>query len=207
MIKPMMIVLPKKAAYEYKKDKEKHIIDNALNRWVQIADKNGYAVKCFAEDFLAVKLLGDNPAICWLSVLGESDGHFLDGSMTDVPDNYGKLSKKRICESILKETAKKIKIPRYDRTIVESIYLADRERALFNRIRFACNRVLSEYKGVLVVLETGFEFCNCPTPVLNDSKLIIRVRCFEGVIMYYYSGVQINEVTAMQIIEGGQLWY
>lgn len=201
MISKAYLVLPKEEVYRYKEDNVKREIEVVVKFWYKLLSKTKLRICCFAEDKLALELLGTESNICWYSVLDESDLRFMDKSLHEVTEKYRLLPKKRVREELIQEAIEKYK-PGNPRSIPPAEYRQLRQSVLRKRIRYVCNKTLEE-TAVVIFIDANNNYCNLPEPKLGNGQLLSKVSYLTNVSDYSsIGGIHVNREVFITALEG-----
>lgn len=197
-----VLILPKLDSYNQKNFESKLFLEDRVQDYVRYIKKLGKKVYCFAQDMLAVELLSQDPEIIWLSVVGESDDYFIKNSkVTDMPKAYSQLSVLPIRGEIMAEANKRYKSLRLFDFCDPIEYEKARIVVLNKRVRYICNRVLSNIAMFIVYLDAKNNFCNLPTLSIGDGKWVIKDELLNNTVVYIYSGIPVDRDIFNKIME------
>lgn len=197
-----ILVLPKLDSYNRKNFESKLFLEGRIREYVRYIKELGKKVYCFAQDMLAVELLSQDPEIIWLSVIGDSDDYFVKNSkVIDVPKAYSQLSVVPMKGETMAEAVKRYKAIRLSDFCDPVEYEKARIVVLNKRVRYVCNRVLSNIATFIIYLDAKNNFCNLPTLNIGDEKWVIKDELLNNTVVYIYSGVPVDRDMFNKIME------
>lgn len=194
-----MLVLPKSSSYTYKNDDERTVLRNTVLKWYEWCKDNELQVICFAEDMLAVELLGDKE-ISWMSVLSENDKNFLLKFVDNYPEKYKELNTTTCREEFIQAAMSKVKSKKLSEFGGDEVrYLENRMAELQSRLSFTASKVMESRKA-LIQLRDNNNFTKMIEPVGGDGKAIVVVDLKWGVETCYYGGIPLEKAVFEDIV-------
>lgn len=197
--KDILLVLPNLSVYENMSVESQLLLEGRIQVLRKLAADISRQVCCFAEDQLAGRLLFGE--VRWVSVLSDADSLWL-ASKDALYDYLLEQGVERVGENILRETGTRYP---YRREMLRGgdQDLKLRAGILQKRIRYACNRVMSDANCIAFV-RMGDSFCSVPKPTMGDGRRIVFAN--ENSETHYYSGLAMERELFLQAVKGEATW-
>lgn len=198
-MKTIYLVFPKMSAYEFKNTDVQLYMENAVKKCIEQYCRLGFCIKCFAEDRLALTLVGNNDIVKWVSLLSDNDANYFCNSVisdNDVRAVYVSLDKKSAGDVYLSEAKKKHPLPSRKSCSDETAYDTKRYNTMYNRMKYVAECVIESCKFVAVFKSRGNDFCRIRNSYAGDGRFTAVFDLDYLLTFYEYGGVPLNEEQA-----------